>query len=1710
MRLRCTWHWVVLLSVVSVWGLGSESTRAADDEVQPVGSAPDSKISYYQQIRPIFQANCQGCHQPAKASGQYVMTAFDKLVAGGESEMAAIKPGQPDESYLVELITPTDGTAQMPQGKPPLAAAEIELVRKWIAEGAMDDTPAAARERYDQDHPPVYTRPPVITSLDYSPDGKLLAVAGFHEVLLIGTPDNALESRLVGMSERIQSVRFSPDSKRLAVIGGLPCRTGEVQVWDVAKRKLLLSVPMTFDTLYGASWSPDGKTIAFGCADNTVRAIDSESGKQVLFQGAHTDWVQASVFSKDGSHLISVDRDGAAKLTEMATERFVDNITSITPGALKGGLTAVARHPERDEIVLGGSDGRVKVYRVFRLTARRIGDDANLIRHMPPMLGRIFGVDVSRDGKRIAAVSSLDGEGELHVYSYEFDTALPKDIEAIHGKTVQQRTAEEKARLEEHASEGVRIVSQIRVPEATLYTVAFHPDGKWLAAAGNDGLVRVVEAETGRVVKSFSPAPLAGDPSALPESAAVAYRRPEPRVPSESLPEGASIESLTVQPERIELAGPYAYAQLLVQARLAGGDLVDVTRLAQKEISSPVAHAATSGLLQPIADGQASLKISLGGKSVNVPVAVSGVQAATHVDFVRDVNPVLSRLGCNQGTCHGAAKGKNGFKLSLRGYDPLFDVRALADDLSARRVNLASPDDSLMLLKATGAVPHQGGKLIDREDTYYAIIRSWIADGAKLETTTPKVTRIELTPQNPVVQRIGSRQQVRVLATYADGSLRDVTHEAYVETGNMEVATTERGGLITSLRRGEAPILARYEGAYAATTLAVMGDRSGFEWKQPPAFNRIDELTADKWRRMKILPSELCSDTDFIRRVYIDVTGLPPTSANVQAFLADQREQRIKREELIDRLVGSDEYVEYWTNKWADLLQVNRKFLGPEGASQFRGWIRSQIAANRPYDEFAHDILTASGSNKENPAASYYKILRDPVEMMENTTHLFLAVRFNCNKCHDHPFERWTQDQYYQTAAYFAQVGLKADPASGDRKIGGTAVEGAKPLYEIVFDQSQGDVVHERTGQPTPPNFPYDCQFEAPQDASRRTQLAAWITSPHNPYFAKSYVNRLWGYMFGVGIMEPIDDIRAGNPPSNPELLDYLTEEFIASNFNVQHVIRLICKSRTYQLSVATNDWNEDDAINYSHAIARRLPAEVLYDAIQRVTGSVSRFPGVPAGTRAAALPDSGVELPSGFLAKFGRPPRESACECERINSLQLGPVMALISGSTLAEAIADPKNELAQLAQNQQDDQALVNEVFLRVLSRPATKAEIVASLELLRELPAEHAKLSDQLAALEAKFAPVLAAKEADRQAAIDSAKSAVDAYQAEIAEREAELDRQREEAIAQADAALTAYEETLAERQAAWEKQIQQATVWTAIDPHELTSTFNARLKKNEDLSISVTGANNKGSYVIAAKTNLAGITGVRLEALADDSLPSKGPGRAQNGNFVLSEFRLEAGPEGEAGELSKIALQNSQADFSQANYGVETAIDGKVAPTNNGWAISAEFGKNHTAIFETAEDLGATEGMLLKFYLDHQFQDGLHSLGKFRISVTTSPRPIRLEGLSPAIAAILKIPADQRNDKQQAELKTFYRESDTELKKLTDALTKAKQPRPVDPKLKRLQDALAKASQPVPIDPRLAQLRADVKMSEAQLSNARLTAVQDLAWVLINSPAFLFNH
>ena len=1690
------------------------AARAAD--------AADAKVSFHKQIRPIFQAQCQGCHQPAKQGGGYDMTNFAKLLKGGESELKGVVPGKPESSNLVALVTPEKGAAEMPKGKEALSATDIDLIKKWIAQGAVDDTPANTVQKYDAEHPPVYTRAPVIPSLDYSPDGKLLAVAGYHEVLLHKADGSGLVGRLVGVAERIEKVKFSPDGKKLAVSGGLPARVGEIQVWDVATKKLLLSTSLTFDTLYGISWSPDGKSLAVGGGDNSVRVVDAETGKQTLFMGSHNDWALDTTFSVDGSHLVSVSRDRTAKLVEVDTQRFVDNITSITPGALKGGLQAVARHPKRDEIVFGGADGVPKIYRIYRVTKRVIGDDANLVSVLPALKGRIFGVDVSRDGKLIAASSSSDGVGEIGIYTYADDTTLKPELQKILEKRTMDRSEAETKLLDDATKGSVKQLAKVEVPTGGVFAVAFAPDSKTLAAAGVDGSIRLLNAADGKLVKQFVPVPLAKVEPAKSGVKAAAPILPPSAVKTETLPNNTNITALEVSPTTIELANKFDYAQLVVTAKLDNGAAIDVTRMAKLTASGPSVEILPGGVVVARADGTATVAATIAGRSINVPVKVAGLATEFQADYIRDVNPVLSRMGCNQGTCHGAKDGKNGFKLSLRGYDPIYDLRAFTDDHASRRVNVAAADNSLMLLKATGSVPHVGGQLTKPGEAYYELVRLWISNGAKVDFKSPRVVSIEVLPKAPVIDRAGQNQQMRIVARYADGKTRDVTREAFIESGNIEVVSAATGGLLTALRRGEAPVLARFEGAYAAATLTVMGDRTGYQWVEPAKNNKIDDLTAAKWKRMKIVPSDLCSDADFIRRVSIDLTGLPPSGEDVATFLSDARPTQAKRDALVDKLIGSEAYIDHWTNKWADLLQVNPKFLGNEGAKQLRDWIRKEVAANTPYDEFVKKILTAGGSNRENPAAAYYKILREPADTMENTTHLFLAVRFNCNKCHDHPFERWTQDQYYQTAAFFSQIDLQADPMAKGQTLGATAVERGKPLFEIVKDKPTGEMMHERTGQVVPPQFPFPAKFTAGEKATRREKLAAWITSADNQYFAKSYVNRVWGYLFGVGIMEPIDDIRAGNPPSNPELLDYLTAEFLKKKFNARELMREIVKSRTYQLSIATNKWNSDDKINYSHASARRLPAEVLYDAIHTVTGSQTRFAGYPVGTRAANLPEVNAALGAGFLQTFGRPPRESACECERQGGMALGPVMAMISGPTLSNAVDDPTNALASLVKAEKDEAKIVDGLFLRVLNRHATKDEVALATKSMQEIEADHAAMTQRLAEREAWWKPIETKLAQERLDAIAKAKQELADYEKAQAPVIAAAEKARAAAIAKAEDDLKLLARRIPRSQETWEKSLAVTADTPAWHPLKITaataqasSPVNLTVDK-EGLTVFTTDKNAQPTYKITAETELKNITGIMLEVLPDERIPDFGPG-LQNRNFVLTEFIVaDSEPRGTkpknppktAAEMKASTFSDALADTAQDKFDVKGAIDGKRDQgAQNGWATAGKPGV-HRAVFQLAKPIAFAEGVTLKLDLLQQYQQGF-SIGKFRLWVTEAKKPLAF-GLPHDIAAIVRTPVEKRTFAQWDALDAYQRSVDPSYEKQQTAIWTARRPLPVDPKLVALKSTLTTAEMPITIDPQLAQLRADHAMSAKQNADKRLTVVQDLAWALMNSPAFLFNH
>ena len=672
----------------------------------------------------------------------------------------------------------------------------------------------------------------------------------------------------------------------------------------------------------------------------------------------------------------------------------------------------------------------------------------------------------------------------------------------------------------------------------------------------------------------------------------------------------------------------------------------------------------------------------------------AAIPGLAEVSYVKDVQPIFNKVGCTSGPCHGGAKGKNGFKMSLRGYDPEFDFRAVMTDLSGRRINRTEPAQSLILLKPTMEIPHGGGVRLEQNSPYYKTILQWLSEGAAYgDPVSSQVTKLDVDPPEFFAQKPGPSQQLKVVAHYADGSSRDVTGLALYNSSIPTTAEISEDGVIKTLRKGEAAMLVRYEGRLSVINVTALSDKQGFQWKPVPEFNYIDTLVNEKMQRLHLLPSELTTDAEFLRRVSLDLTGLPPTPEEVRAFLNDKTENRKKRTAMIDKLMARPEFVNHWSVKWGDLLQVNRTKLGDKGMWAFRDWIREALAENKPYDKMVRELVTAKGSTFQNPPANFLRFTKEPKLAMETTTQLFLGVRMVCAQCHDHPFEKWTQNQYFSLAAFFAGVGTK--PGSDSEE-------------EIVFEKRDGaEVTHPKDGRVMTAKFLFGSEKSGVHEVGLRESLAEWLTSKDNPFFAQAMANRMWSYFFGHGIIDPVDDIRASNPPSNPKLLAALTKDFSDSNFDLKHLIRTIVSSRTYQLGFKPNEWNADDELNFSKALPRRLSAEELFDGVNIAAGTKVQLKELPEESKAQDFPDPHVGQ-GGFLDVFGRPERQTSCECERRSDVSLVQALNLLNGSTIADAIADSRGRVSKLLLGGKTDRQIVEELYLSSLNRMPETAEL------------------------------------------------------------------------------------------------------------------------------------------------------------------------------------------------------------------------------------------------------------------------------------------------------------------------------------------------------------------------------------------------------------------
>ncbi|MBX7167410.1 MAG: DUF1549 domain-containing protein [Pirellulales bacterium] len=775
---------------------------------------------------------------------------------------------------------------------------------------------------------------------------------------------------------------------------------------------------------------------------------------------------------------------------------------------------------------------------------------------------------------------------------------------------------------------------------------------------------------------------------------------------------------LEVFPPDVALHTQLDRQQLIVQATRADGVTQDVTAEAQFALAQPEFARLDGRTLYPVADGQTSLKVEFAGMAHEIPVAVVGATADRPISFRLDVMPVFMRAGCNTGSCHGAARGKDGFNLSLFGFDPAGDHHRLTREIGFRRINLAVPQESLLLEKSVGTVPHTGGKRFEVGSEMYQTLERWLAGGAANDPgEVPAVVSVELFPRQAVLEGEGATQQMIVRAKYADGTDRDVTSLALFLSNNDNSAAIDPNGKITAAARGEAFVMARFATHTVGSQVLVLP--KGLQYTPPTEtpVNYIDELVNAKLRKLRILPSEICTDEVFLRRATLDITGRLPSAEDYQAFMSDPASN--KRALLVDRLLERKEFSEIWALKWAELLMIrSTNEVSYKSAFLYNNWLTEQISSNVPLNKMVQDMLSATGGTFTSPATNFYQIERNTLKLAENVAQVFMGIRTQCAQCHNHPFDRWTMDDYYSFAAFFAQIGRKT---------------GEDYRETIVFNAGGGEVTHLVGGRVMAPKF---LGGPTPDVAGkdRRVVLAQWLASPENPYFATSIANRVWQHFFGVGIVEPIDDIRVSNPPSNPELFAELGHKFTEYNYDFKQLVRDICNSQTYQRSTQRNESNAGDELNFAHSRIRRIKSENLLDCISQVTGTKDKFQGLPLGARATQIADGTTS--TYFLTTFGRSSRASVCTCEVRTEPTLSQALHMLNGDTIQGKIRGG-GLLKQLLDAGRTPEQVIQELYVRSVSRQATPEEVTKLNEIV-------AQAGDPMAGLEDVFWAMLNSRE------------------------------------------------------------------------------------------------------------------------------------------------------------------------------------------------------------------------------------------------------------------------------------------------------------------------------------------------------------------------------
>ncbi|MCH2370217.1 MAG: DUF1549 domain-containing protein [Pirellulales bacterium] len=757
------------------------------------------------------------------------------------------------------------------------------------------------------------------------------------------------------------------------------------------------------------------------------------------------------------------------------------------------------------------------------------------------------------------------------------------------------------------------------------------------------------------------------------------------------------IDRIEVYPTEVQLTGVREQAQLLVTGYYADGSIQDLTRVATITTANADVAIVKGSVVYPKADGEGSLNIEYEGKTAPVKVVVANQQQPQPVSFLYDTLAALSKNSCNAGACHGSPSGKGGFRLSLRAFDPKLDELTLIREDFGRRTNSLDPDNSLLLLKPLMKVAHGGGRQIRADDPAYAVIHDWIEEGCKMDAAdAARPVKIEVYPKSGrVLKKPAVQQQLSVWAHYSDGRVRDVTPLAVYSSSDVEVADVDRNGYVQGLKRGEVAVVVRYLEFIESSFITFVEEVENFVWNDPQVNNYVDVAVDQKLKQLKYLPSDLCSDEEFIRRVYLDVIGILPSLEEVTAFAEDV--DPAKRAKVVDRLLERPEYSKFWALKWGDLLRLTSGQVTNEGVYKYYRWVERSFRENQPYDEFATELLTATGSTFSNPAANFYRTSKDMNDCVETISQVFLGARLQCAKCHNHPFERWTQDNYYGMAAFFNRVQR-------------TNTKRANEMF--IYVSQNGEVTQPRTQQQMKPWVPGQGDIENPNEFDRRLDFASWLTKPGNPFFAKIEVNRIWSHVFGRGIVEPADDFRDTNPPSNAVLLEQLAKDFVENGYDRKAILATILKSRTYQTSYQPNDFNEDDTKYFSHYQPRLLSAEQLLDAICHVTQVAETFGGLPAGTKATHLPAPDL-VNNEFLKIFGQPERQTVCACERTNESNLSMAIQFFNGPLIYNKLKSETNSFRKSMTDGKDNDQIITLLYNLAVCRNPSETELKASLD-------------------------------------------------------------------------------------------------------------------------------------------------------------------------------------------------------------------------------------------------------------------------------------------------------------------------------------------------------------------------------------------------------------